>query len=158
MGSAIGKNRRPQVKVKRNTIAFWMIVVAACAIFLWLPKLLLLLILVVPVCSTLLYCRFVRKGFLGGVIGGVIGGVSTTVLFCICTYIYNYLKQDPNMVDYMGPGLTFLLFTFLGTIFGAAVGLIVMVIKKLDEEDSRKRKQMKLDRLNRSQGSQTAEK
>jgi H+/Cl- antiporter ClcA len=134
------------MNVKANSIRFWMLIVEACAVFFRLPKLLVFPIPAAPVRAVLSYFRFEGNPFLGGMLAGVICGVAATFTFGIAMYIDKYFEADPNTVDYLGPALSFLLLGFVGAIFGASVGLIVVSIRKLEEVVSRKRKQWKPDR------------
>jgi hypothetical protein len=43
----------------------------------------------------------------------------------IVGYLSAYLYPEPNMVDYVGPGLTFMLLSLSGAVVGLATGILV---------------------------------
>jgi hypothetical protein len=147
---------------KPNSIRFWMLVVAGFAVLFGLlsSELGQLAIVVTgPFCGLVLYRRFRTKSFRGGVIGGVLGGAFTC--FGAFLYIYGYRRicldhEQPHLFVMIDACLALIV---VGSAWGAAVGLIVMGLKTfLNEEDDRKRKQGKLERLIGSQAIETSSK
>ncbi len=59
-----------------------------------------------------------------GILGGVVGGVVSYVSFGIVMYMRAYLNPQPDTVDYLGPGLSFILLSCSGALIGLAVGAL----------------------------------
>ena len=60
-----------------------------------------------------------------GILGGVIGGVASYVGYGIAMYMIAYIFPQPDVVDYLGPGMTFTLLSFSGASTGLIVGVLV---------------------------------
>jgi hypothetical protein len=60
-----------------------------------------------------------------GILGGMIGGMVSFFGSGVVLYLWAYLYPDPNMVDYVGPGLTFIILTFYGAVIGLTAGILI---------------------------------
>jgi hypothetical protein len=112
----------------RFTIRQIMLVVAACALLCailrfderrWLASALYLT--AGPILGAVVQRRRGGRGILGGLIGGVVHYVGFGVMMYVIAYVY----PDPDVVDYLGPGLSFLVLSSSGAGIGLGVGILV---------------------------------
>jgi hypothetical protein len=99
-----------------------------CALILALGRMLegealegLLLLTPGPMCGAIVQ----RCGGGRGILGGVIGGLVWYVGYGVVMYLWAYLWPQPNTVDYLGPGLTFILLASSGTVAGFVIGFLL---------------------------------
>jgi hypothetical protein len=117
-----GRVRRGPVRIRAIMVA-----VVWCALLLslhrangveWLPALLVLTL--GPICGAIAQRCWGGRGILGGVIGGMVSSIGLGVV----GYLWAYLYPEPHMVDYVGPGLTFIILSSYGAVVGLAAGIL----------------------------------
>jgi hypothetical protein len=99
-----------------NTVPGLMIAIASIALVLALLRVEIvrqaLFFPGAPVIGAILHRRFGGRGILGGAIGGLLGYSG----FVISIYVWYILFPDPNLTDYLGPGLSLLAAAVYGSI------------------------------------------